>query len=535
MNMNIGKRILVGYGLALLVTGGVGIVVYRGISELVASADKVTHTYKVEQAIAEALAGLTDAETGQRGFLLTGEESYLAPYKAAITAVDRHIQDVRELTADNGSQQKRVAVLQSLAVSKFAELAEIIALRRQRGERAAVEEVLTGKGKNIMDEARRVMAEMNDAEDELMKARNQAAKATVDFSRSAMIFGGLLILVLVSTAGIVIQRSITHPLSAFMQFVGQVGEGDLTRKAKTSGGDELGELGEHLNQMVVGLRDLAGQTRLVTGNLNSAVAEILASTQQQTAGTSEQAAAIQQTTTTMEEVTQSTVQIFERARQVAAAAEATSTASHAGLQAVENTTRNMESIREQAEAVAGNVVSLSEKTQAIGEIIVSVNDLAEQLHLLALNAAIEAAAAGEHGRSFSVIAGEVKNLADQSREATVQVRAILGDIQKGINSSVMLTEEAVKRIDSGKQQADVADRTIREMTDGIQQSVQAFQQIAAGASQQQVGFSQVMQAVRDIGQASRQTGESTRQVEKAAVSLTALAQQLQTAVERYRT
>jgi methyl-accepting chemotaxis protein len=128
----------------------------------------------------------------------------------------------------------------------------------------------------------------------------------------------------------------------------------------------------------------------------------------------------------------------------------------------------------------------------------------------------------------------VKNLADQSREATVQVRAILGDIQKGINSSVMLTEEAVKRVDSGKQQADVADRTIRDMTEGIQQSVQAFQQIVAGASQQQVGFSQVMQAVRDIGQASQQTAAGTRQLEKAAVSLNALGQQLQKSVERYQ-
>jgi methyl-accepting chemotaxis protein len=285
--------------------------------------------------------------------------------------------------------------------------------------------------------------------------------------------------------------------------------------------------------MVEGLREVAGQTRAATQNLNSAASEILASTQQQSAGTSEQAAAIQQTSTTMEQVTQSGLQISQRAKEVSASAEATSAASHTGLQAVENTARTMETIREQAEAVAGNVVSLSERTQAIGEIISTVNDLAEQSHLLALNAAIEAAAAGEHGRSFSVIASEVKNLADQSREATVQVRSILGDIQKGINSSVMLSEEAVKRAESGKLQADIADRTIREMTVGIQESVQAFQQIVAGAGQQQIGFVQVTQAIRDIGQSSQQSAASTRQLEKAAVSLTSLGQQLQKAVERY--
>jgi methyl-accepting chemotaxis protein len=534
MKMSIGGRILAGYGVALLVTGAVGVVVYRGMSELVATADWVTHTHKVKEAVAEVNSALKDAETGQRGFLLTGEERYLEPYRAGIKTVDRDIQDLQELTADSSAQQKRVGELRPVAASKLAELAETISLRRQKGERAAVEIVLTDRGKSSMDEARRIMSEMTAEEDRLLKERDLAAKSTAGFARASMVTGGLLILLLVSAAGIFIQRSITVPLAAFMQFVGLVGEGDLTQRAKTSSGDELGELGEHLNQMVVGLKDVAGQTRLATGNLNSSAAEILASTQQQAAGTGEQAAAIQQTTTTMEEVTQSGVQISERARQVASSAEAASAASHAGLQAVENTTRNMESIREQAEAVAENVVALSEKTQAIGEIIATVNDIAEQSHLLALNAAIEAAAAGEHGRSFSVIASEVKNLADQSREATVQVRAILGDIQKGINSSVMLTEEAVKRVDSGKQQAEVADRTIREMTDGIQQSVQAFQQIVAGANQQQVGFSQVMQAVRDIGQASVQSAASTSQLEKAAVNLTALGQQLQKSVERYR-
>jgi methyl-accepting chemotaxis protein len=533
MKMSIGKRIMFGYGIALLVTGGLGIVVYRAITALRGSSERVTHTYKVREAVLDVLSDMKDAEMGERGFLLTGEERYLPIYHSAIGGIGQRMQVLQELTADNPEMQKRLVALQPVVSSKLAGLAETVALRKQSG-RGTVEVSLIDKGKDVMDEFRRLIAEALTYEDGLLKSRDKTEASTADFSQSAMVFGGLLVLLLVSTSGIAIQRSITRPLAEFMQFVGQVGDGDLTHQAKTSSGDELGELGAHLNQMVVGLKDLASQTRLATTNLNSAAAEILASAQQQAAGMSEQGAAIQQTTTTMEEVTQSGVQISERARQVAASAEAASASSHAGLQAVENTTRNMESIREQAEAVAENIVSLSEKTQAIGEIISTVNDIAEQSHLLALNAAIEAAAAGEHGRSFSVIASEVKNLADQSREATVHVRAILGDIQKGINSSVMLTEEAVKRVDSGKQQADMADRTIRVMSDGTQQSVQAFQQIVAGSNQQQVGFTQVTQAVRDIGQASVQTAASTRQLEKSAVNLTALAQQLQKSVERYR-
>jgi methyl-accepting chemotaxis protein len=534
LKMRIGARILAGYGVALLIVAVVGIVAYRSTVELIDGADWVAHTHKVKESISTFLSALKDAETGQRGFLLTGEARYLEPYSAAVKTVDRSVHDLRQLTADNPNEQKRIATLQQLATGKLAELAETIALRRDSGERAAVQVVLTDRGKNLMDGIRQATAEMDEEETELLKQRDQRAKETAHFAMTVMTFGGLLVLAFVAVAGLFVQRSITVPLGVFMKFAGRVGEGDLTQRAKISSADELGELAQCLEGMVGGLREVAGQTRLATVNLNSAAAEILASTQQQAAGTGEQAAAIHQTTITMEEVTRSGVQISERAKDVAASAEAISAVSRAGLQAMENTNRSMETIREQAEAVAENIVSLSEKTQAIGQIISTVNDLAEESHLLALNAAIEAAGAGEQGRRFSVIASEVKNLADQSRAATVQVRSILVDIQKGINTSVMLTEEAVKRVDTGKRDADVADKTIREMSTSIQQSVQAFQQIAAGANQQQIGFKQVMQAVRDIGQASQQTAASTSQLERAAVNMTTLAQQLQKTVDKYQ-
>ena len=89
------------------------------------------------------------------------------------------------------------------------------------------------------------------------------------------------------------------------------------------------------------------------------------------------------------------------------------------------------------ESVAQSIVRLSEQSQTIGEIIATVNDLAEQSNLLAVNAAIEAAKAGEHGKGFAVVAQEVKSLAGQSKQATNQVRAILGDIQKATNAAAM--------------------------------------------------------------------------------------------------
>ncbi len=353
-------------------------------------------------------------------------------------------------------------------------------------------------------------------------------------TRTSVLFGILAAVLAGVLFAVVIHRSIAAPIAAFMGFVERVGKGDLTIQAPAGRGDELGDLARALNRMAGGLREVARQTRGVAENLNAATAEILASTQQQAASTAQQAAAVQEANATMAEISQSGAQISERAKQVAAAAEATSSASASGIEAVRNTVATMESIREQAEAVAEHVITLSEKTQAIGDIIATVNDIAEQSHLLALNAAIEAASAGEYGRRFAVVASEMKNLADQSKRATVQVRSILGDVQKAVNGSVMLTEEAVKRVESGRHQADAAERTIRTLTDNIQTSVQAFQQIVAGSSQQQIGFEQVMQAFRSIGVASEQAAASTRQSEKAAANLNALSQQLRGAVEVYR-
>src|SRR5436309_9556961 len=106
----------------------------------------------------------------------------------------------------------------------------------------------------------------------------------------------------------------------------------------------------------------------------------------------------------------------------------------------------MEWVKEKVEATAENILTLAEQAQAIGNIIAAVNDIAEQTNLLALNAAIEASRAGEHGKGFTVVAGEVKALADQSKKATGQVRQILGEIQKATNTAVLSTEAVTKGV-----------------------------------------------------------------------------------------
>ncbi len=265
-------------------------------------------------------------------------------------------------------------------------------------------------------------------------------------------------------------------------------------------------------------------------NLNSTSSEIFAAIQQQAGSMKEQAAAVQQTSSTMDEITETGNQVAQRAKEVAQSAEAAGSASEMGIAAVDATHEVMEAIREQVELVAGNIVELSEKTLAIGNIITTVNDIAEQSNLLALNASIEAVGAGSQGERFSVVANEMKNLADQAKESTVEVRRILNEIQSGINSSVMSTEEAVKRVEIGRSKSEVAAETIKQLTDTTAESISAFQQIVAGTGQQQIGLDQVTQALKDIHTATEQTSSGIGQIEVAIGNLNDLSSSLKTII-----
>ena len=375
--------------------------------------------------------------------------------------------------------------------------------------------------------------------EDALQSGSSAGQARIDqvYDQSRNLLVWAVIFALVVSIGMAwsILRSIVRPLETFIAFAEHVGQGDLSGQPLKAGRGELGRLGATLNAMAEGLRQVGRQSHEITSTLNASAAQIRASTQQQAASVEEQLAALQQTAATADQITHSGARIAARAQEVILAAQASVQTSANGLRAVADAARAMDAIREQGEVVAANIVALSEKTQAIGEIITTVNDISERSHLLALNAAIEAAAAGENGRSFAVVASELKLLADQAKEATLQVRSILGEIQRGINTSVMLTEEAVKRVAFGRTRSKETERTIEEITAAVQESVQTFQQIVASTNQQQIGIEQVMSALQNIRQASQQTAAGTRELDTAAGNLADLSRQLVTLGERYKT
>ncbi|AWK85214.1 methyl-accepting chemotaxis protein [Azospirillum thermophilum] len=419
------------------------------------------------------------------------------------------------------------------AIANVGEEARMIYTMLERGQ---IAEALQHRAR--ADDLRKVMEDRVEQAQKAIERLTAAGREDIRSIYDTAIQSSIVALVMVFLVAVfviwLIGSSITRRLGRAIDFVTRVGHGDLTQTVAISGRDELAILGEHLNEMAGRLKSMARTTRETAESVHAATAQIRASTQQQSASVAEQLAAVEQTTATLSEITESGAQINRRAQDVAHSAQLVVADSQSGLRAVDDTIQAMDAIREQAEAVAENIVILSERTQAIGEIIVTVNDIAERSHLLALNAAIEAAAAGEHGRTFAIVAGEIKSLADQAKEATAQVRSNLSEIQHGINASVMLTEEAVKRVAAGKRQTDATQSTIRNMAENIQESVQAFQQIVAGTNQQQIGLEQVIQALQNIREASSQTAAGTRQLEGAATNLNNLGQGLVEAVRNYQ-
>lgn len=283
---------------------------------------------------------------------------------------------------------------------------------------------------------------------------------------------------------------------------------------------------------------LQAQIKEITSMANvlaASVQQIMASLTQTLAGTSETATVVAQTATTLEEVKQTAVLSSQKAGEVASEGKRTTQVSETGELAVEKARTGMMRAREQMASIAQSVVRLGEQSQAIGDIIRTVKSLAEQSNLLAVNAAIEAAKAGEHGKGFAIVAREVRLLAEQSKQATSQVQTLLQDIQKAGTQAVTVTEQGVKTVEQGIQQALEAGESIRTLANQVRAAAQALTYIATTNQQQLAGIEQVTIAMESVKQATLQNVSGMEQIDSAAKTLHQLGQKLSTLIEQYDT
>jgi len=536
MDMRIRTRLLVSFAIVLALLVGVGGYSLNRMNLLAGlTNDLYEHPFTVRKSIRDAYLDLMKMNRSLNRMVTSPDNGTISVDLQTVNESEKEFMKNMGMVRERflGKQSDVDDVIKAYEEWKpFRDRVIALVVANQKGK---AKEMLTGV------DARLFTALDKESGDVLAFADRKAAEFFQGAQNTARMSLILVTVVIIAAAGIIVlvavtlTRSIIRPLDTAMGVAARVADGDLTVTVPPSRGhDEVNLLLQTFSRMVENLRRQTMDIQEGVNVLAASAGEILASTTQVASSAAETASALNETTATVEEVKQTTQLAAQKARNVAETAQRSLQVSQGGRKAVEDSVEGMNRIREQMATIAESIVNLSEQSHAIGEIIATVNDMAEQSNLLAVNASIEAAKAGEHGKGFAVVAHEVKSLADQSKQATAQVRALLNDIQKGTNAAVMATEQGSKAVEAGEKQAAEAGEAIRLLTESIAESANASAQITATSQQQMIGMDQVALAMENISEASTLSVTSTKQAESSAQNLHELGQKLKRLVEQFR-
>lgn len=538
-NLSTRAKLFVGTGaLLLLMLGAVATSIWS-LVEINAAQRTLTDT---DLDIVTSIAEVREKQNWQRLRMLDAmisteaadRERNLSEIPTAAAVVDRLLDRLEKKLATNDLGHGRMTELK----------ATLEAYRQTRAEQIRM--IKDGR----LDEARsiggsiqeqrftRVSAIQSELYAEALQRTRDASTQMHALTRASTIgitVAGIAAVILAITIALTLSRSIADPLRRIAALADRVAAGDLTvNEPPLQRADEVGILSRAFVRLLESIR---GQIRNISEGVNvlgSAAAEISTSTTQLAATAAQTAAAISETTTTVEELKQTAIVASQKAKSVAESSQKSAQVAQGGRKAVDDTVAAINRIREQMESIADRMVRLKEQSQSIGQIVTTVEDLAAQSNMLAVNAGIEAARAGDQGKGFAVVAQEVRNLAEQSKQATAQVMAILGEIEKATNSAMLASEQGGKTVDAGVSQASQAGQSILQLASSMSDSTAAAAQIAASSQQQLVGVDQVVVSMEDVKHASLQNADGAKQLESAARNLKELGERLRSLVQHYK-
>lgn len=264
-------------------------------------------------------------------------------------------------------------------------------------------------------------------------------------------------------------------------------------------------VGRYLN------RSISGALQETANALSSTSSQIAATMEEHERTAMHQSAAVHETTATMDELDASFTQTAGMATTAADTARQAVAVAEEGVKTGRQTRDGMVSLKEKVGVIAEQITRLSEQTGQIGAITNLVSDLANQTNMLALNAAVEAARAGEHGKGFSVVASEIRKLADESKKSAERINALVDDIQRATNSTVMATEEGTKTVDAGIRLADDTVQAFQMVTGSSNAASQAAQQTLLSVPQQVTAVKQVLISMESLNTGARETADGIGQ------------------------
>ena len=575
-------KIIAGGLLPLILVAFINILGLFNFNKMQDSLNWVNHTNEVIRTAEKIEKIAVDMETGERGFILTGEKSFLEPYTIGYRAYEKVLKELLLLVNDNPNQIKVLKEANDLINNWLTNIAEKYIKKRQQLDEAKSksaakimgELVAKGEGKIYFDKFRTSMKSFKDEELRLLKLRNESSEYLTASTNNMIIVSTLSAIIMALFISAFLVKSIIQPINRLKECASKISQGDLDIVVEDSDrGDEIGYLAKSFKQMQeyitefaniahkIGNGDLSVEitkrsdkdilgiaidnmsknltliiSELIEGInvLSSSISQIQATTAELASSAAETSSAVVETSTTAEEVKQTSQLNYDKAIHVVENTKQAIKNSQTGNAMLDENMAVLKSIRDGMENIAQNIIALSEQSQTIGEIVTAVEDIANQSNILSVNASIEAVKAGEEGKGFSVVAQELKTLAEQSKEGTSRVQKILGDIQKATGSLVMTAEQGGKVVEQGFEQATKVKESFDLLNRSIEQAAQSSNQIALSSEQEKAGMKQIADAMKNIRDASLQNSDGISQVQSAVNSLSNLSHKLKTITDQYK-
>ncbi|HIJ79793.1 MAG: CHASE3 domain-containing protein [Desulfobulbaceae bacterium] len=489
------------------------------------------------------LMDMVNQETGQRGFLLTGQEASLEPFIAGKSSLAKHLQQLEDgLRKEGLGDERHAREIRQLAAdwASQAAMPEIEARRAMNAVKLTMDDIVAmmgkGAGKKYMDQLRVQIAEITDIEKGLMEQRQLAAAATADRTINISIFGTLVAVLIGFGIVVFLTRNVMNQLggepSYIAEVVKKVALGDLTMELKSDGRDvgifaamkdmmatlkekadlatkisdgdltqevklasEVDVLGIALKEMSDNLNKIIGDVNIATDQVSSGSSQVSDSSQSLSQGATEQAASLEEITSSMTQMASQTKTNAENATQANQLAGQTRDAAEKG--------------NSQMQEMVGAMGEINEAGQNISKIIKVIDEIAFQTNLLALNAAVEAARAGRHGKGFAVVAEEVRNLAARSAKAAKETAELI--------------EGSVAKTQNGTQIAEQTSVALTEIVNSVTKVTDLVGEIAAASNEQAQGIAQANQALSQVDQVTQQNTASAEQSAAAAEELSSQA------------
>jgi methyl-accepting chemotaxis protein len=331
-----------------------------------------------------------------------------------------------------------------------------------------------------------------------------------------------------------VARLTTRPLAELSRASLGIAQGDLRQQVRRSGNDEVADLGQNFGHMVAELQALLSDLKDSAGALAQESSAMLGAATRQSEMASQQSASVAQMNASIREIAQTSASSIELADRVIAVTQTAEESSRAGEGIVEEAVASTTQVEQHVSVIGGTLGDLSGRASEIGSIIAKVKDLALRSNVLALNAAIQAARSGETGASFSVIAREMRVLAEQSSGTAGEVPKLLGQIVEGTQAATAATQQGSERARSTAALARRAGSTIGNLASVCRESATAARQIADSARQQATGVNEIVAALAQLGHTADGAVESSEQMRQVAQRLQSVSGRLTSLTERYR-